>query len=360
MLAVITGRADLLLRRACDGVDGSIQDGRDDLEAIALAAADAAAMLRRLNDPAKPLPPENCNLEREVRRVALLVTPPGGERWDRSGKGEGRPLELAVNRDLYAALPGQVVREVLTNLFVNALEAMPETGGISVTSAERDGRVLLLVADEGPGLAPGLAADLFSPGVSGHGRSGRGLGLAGCRDLLVRQGGSLEFRDDRGPGAVFEIDLPLGKSEPGKAEPAGTGRPVEAAADEIRVLVVDDEPEVRAVLTDLLGAMGCRVSVARDASSGREIHAAETFDLVLLDLTLPDGGGLELAGELRAADPVSAIVAITGVDRESALDGADPATVDLKATKPLGYDELLELVNRGARLARERRRTKEA
>ena len=86
------------------------------------------------------------------------------------------------------------------------------------------------------------------------------------------------------------------------------------------------------MLIDLLGTMGCRVSVARDAATGREVHAAEDFDVVLIDLTLPDGTDLELAAELRRGrSGFAALVVMTGVDRARPSRGRTRPIVDLGA-----------------------------
>jgi CheY-like chemotaxis protein len=260
-----------------------------------------------------------------------------------------------VDPDLVARVPGQVLREVLVNLFLNALEAMPERGGLTVSAAARDDRVVLTVADEGPGLAPEDAERIFAPGATGHDDPARGTGLAGCRQLLAAVGGRLSFVPDAGPGAVFELDLPAG-TPPARTEPAA--EPLVAGAAPA-VLVIDDEPPVRAMLVDLLGEMGCRVSGARSLRTGREVFAAESFDVVLLDVSLPDGSGLDLAAELRRLDPAVALVAMTGLDREAALAGADRHGVDLEAVKPLTWDGIRDIVNRGAALAEARRRTGE-
>lgn len=352
MLTVITGRADLLLQRDPTG------PRRTELEAIALAAADAGAMLERLAGPGPAVKDAVCRVRDECRHAALLVRPPEGGVWsDPSDPGpRGRILDVRVAGDLAAAVPGQVLREVLVNLFLNALEAMPERGGLVLSARARDDRILLRVADQGPGLASCDRERIFAPGASGHDDDARGTGLAGCRQLIEGVGGRLDLVSDSGPGARFELDLPAGSLPAASPEPGAAG----SAEHEPSVLVVDDEPGVRAMLIDLLGEMGCRVSGARSLRTGREVFAAESFEVAFFDLSLPDGSGLDLAAELRRRDPAVAIVAMTGLDRRTALADAPPGCVDLEAVKPLSWDRIRELVNHGVALAAKRRKTGEA
>jgi CheY-like chemotaxis protein len=351
MLAVITGRAELMLHRGGQGLS------REDLETIALAATDAAAMLRRLaGGPAAAFgEPSSCSLADEVRKVGLLVRPPDGKPWADPAPvppEAGRILDIRVAADLRVALPGQVVREVLANLVLNALEAMPSGGGLVITGARQGSRVTLEVADEGPGLDPDAAVRIFQPCATGHNQPGRGTGLPGCRHLLEGLGAGLELVAGKGPGAVFRLDMTAAKALPEAsvlAEPAAPG-------DGPAVLVVDDEPGVRGMLIDLLGEMGCQASAARNAASARDTFVPGRFAVVLLDQSLPDGTGRELAELMRVRDPFVALVLMTGLDRAEEIERNETGPVDLTAVKPLTWDTIRRLVDQGAALNERRRK----
>ncbi len=357
MLAVIMGRAELLQQRE------KLDSRREDLTAIILAAGDAAAMLKRLQ---RGLPPPQgqgdqaaVNLREAARAVSLLIRPEGTERWSSPDEDPGRRswvFDLGVPAGLFTSVPGQVVREVLSNLLVNALDVLPDGGRISVGAVADDGRVVLTIADNGPGLDKETAHRIFEPGFTSSGGEFRGIGLAGSRQLLKCFDGRLDVGPDQGPGAQFLLNLPRMEPAPEKAGTETSGADgQELRAVSFPVLVVDDEPAVRDMLSDVLTELDCRVTVVRDASSALDRFVPGEFGLALVDQSLPGRSGLELAALLRERDPCLVVVLITGWGQEETLAAADPAFVDLTATKPLEWTRIIELLDKGERLNRQRR-----
>jgi len=357
MLAVIMGRAELLQQR-------EVSDSRrEDLGAIILAAGDAAAMLKRLQ---RGLPPPQgqgdqaaVNLREAAQAVSLLIRPEKTRRWAQPEDDPGPQswvFDLAVPADLFTSVPGQVVREVLSNLLVNALEVLPDGGIIRVDAGADQGRVVMTVTDNGSGLDKETAHRIFEPGFTSSNGEFRGIGLAGSRQLLKCYDGRLDLGPDQGPGAQFQLDLPRveptsGVTESETSRPAGQdSRPIS-----FPVLVVDDEPAVRDMLSDVLTELDCRVTAVPDAKSAIDRFVPGEFGLALVDQTLPGQSGLELAARLREKDPFLAIVLITGWGQEQVLASVDPAIVDMTATKPLEWTRIIELLDRGESLNRQRR-----
>ena len=359
MLAVILGRTELLLMHEEPG------SRRDDLEAIALAACDAAAMVQRLQ---RGLPHDHSdetvpavNLREAVRSVALLIRPRGTGSWAETAEenaGGSWVLETSVPGNLFTTVPGQVVREVLSNLLVNALEVLPDGGRIRVEATTDPERVRLSVADNGPGLDKDTAARIFEPGFSSSGEDFRGIGLAGSRQLLK----CFDARLDLGPrpeiGARFEIDLPRGEGIlPADGDQNSPQMEPGDRPQGFPVLVVDDEPGVRDMLGDVLTELECRVTSFRDAKGALEGFMPGEYGLALLDQSLPGLSGLELAKRLRERDRSLVIVLISGWGQEELLATADPAIVDQTASKPLEWARLNEILDKGSRLYQQRRGT---
>lgn len=329
MLAVITGRAGLLLSQGTD------PRWEPHLRAIALAADDAALMLRRLSVAREEgIPATGAELHDVLEQARLLVWP---------GEDQAYRWLNEVPAGLSAKVPAQVLREVLNNLLLNALAVMPTGGEVRARAIATDGgRVQLSLADSGPGLAAGDEERIFELGVTGSGQTGRGVGLAGCRRLLAGVQGSLTAAARKGQaGTVFTLDLPLGVAPADVVSPAtGTMPPMD-------VLVVDDEAGVREMLVDVLGSLGCRVKAWRDGPAALAGYVPGTAAVALIDRNLPGLDGVELARSLRDNDPCLSIVLMTGWQGSEGEVPPDPASVDQQAAKPLGIARMREILQAG-------------
>ncbi len=335
MLAVITGRAGLLLNQAPDA------DWERHLRAILLASGDAAAMLRRLSPAGGVAVGEGADLRTVAEEAALLFWP-----QEKSAYNWRNEIEPGLG----TTIPAQILREVLANLLLNALAVLPAGGEVTLSAAAGgEGRVRLRVTDNGPGLPPGDPERLFAPGVSGSGETGRGIGLAACRQLLAQAGGRLQADPTGGAGAVFVLDLPRGGAAgAAAAEPLP---PVPA----MTVLVVDDEAGVRDMLSEVLTAWGCRVLAYRDGHSALAGYEPRSAAVALIDRRLPGLGGLELATRLRGTDPCLAVVMMSGWQQADRAPGPDPAVVDQEVTKPLELSRIQAILLAGHDLNQTRR-----
>lgn len=353
MLMVITGRCGLLLKQ---GTDPQL---RRHLLAMEMAATDAAAMLKRLSgagglDEARM----STGLAQVAEEVAGLILPPDGRDWSGPGTGEqeaGWVLERNIPSELHTTVPAQVLREVLSNLLVNALAVLPRGGTITLDacSCADEGRVLLRVEDTGPGVPAEIREQVFQPGFTSSGDSSRGLGLAGCRALLEDFACSLELVSDPGQGAVFQLDLPAaaaGSPEAGGAAPAEANSRLEPA----EMLVVDDEPAVREMLFDLMNELGWQTAIAADAEQALAGFRKDRFPLALIDQTLPGMSGLELASRLREEDPQIVLVLVTGWGNEDIIARAPASGFDFTAEKPLTVDKIRGIIAKAAALLADR------
>lgn len=356
MLAVIRGRAELLLRQPAVPTAP--------LEAILLAARDAAVMLERLRvdacaTAAGPVAVAAADVGLAVDEAAAFALPPDGAWAAAAAKGRWALLNR-VAAGTVAAVPAPVLREVLTNLLLNALRALPDGGVVTVDGGGGDtaipgARLRLRVADDGPGLPGDDPEQVFAVGYSTSGAAGRGVGLAACRQLLAAHDGALTAAARGGPGAVFTLELAAAGLPAAAAAAAATPR-APALPPGLTVLVVDDEVAVRDMLTDVLGELGCRALCYRDGAAALAAVAAGAVSaagIALVDRRLPGLDGGEVAARLRAAQPALAVVAMTGWEGGDALPAAD--TADFALRKPLGVEELAEVLGRAAALHEARR-----
>jgi CheY-like chemotaxis protein len=248
----------------------------------------------------------------------------------------GDEVEVAV--ELGSGLPPVKIdpgrmEHVLVNLAVNARHAMPQGGRLAVRTAAVAGEAphaavpagrwaFLSVADTGVGMDAATLARAFEPFFTTRQvGEGTGLGLAGAYGFVKQSGGYIFAESRPGQGARFTMYLPA-------ALPAEEAAPEEAAAQPATsvargsetVLLVDDEPAVRNVVSGLLHTRGYRVLTAgsgREALALAERHSG-ALDLLLTDLSMPEMGGRELARRLLATRPSLRVLAMSGQRQEGA------------------------------------------
>ena len=351
MLMVITGRAGLLQMRIED------EETLEDLKTIALAAGQAGEILARLSGSGtrrrREVPGD---LRKALDQTAHLACPEGHHTWIITGEIPENPVKgtwhmvLGVPEGLRTVVPQPVLREVLNNLALNALNVMPG-GGQLIASSQRDGdNHVLTLRDTGPGIPLDRRDSIFARGYTTSGDEGRGIGLAFSRDLLERFGASLELcpRDDE-PGACFRLILPVLPSEAEEGLPAAT-RGGSLSPFRPGVLVVDDEVAVREMMGEVLTELGCTACLAGDAKEAMARFAEGDFGMAILDQSLPGLSGLDLADALRRKAPQLVLVLMSGWGQKEILDKARAGVVDLVAEKPLTVDKIAELLDQAGRL----------
>jgi two-component system NtrC family sensor kinase len=202
-------------------------------------------------------------------------------------------LDFAPDFPVLWADPHQL-HQVFVNLIVNAHYAMAHAEPprqLTITARHDPPRatVTIDIADTGPGIPPEVRSHIFEPFYTTKppGR-GTGLGLALCQGIITDHGGTIAVETAPGRGTVFRIELPV-KPQPAAATvaPTAAAQPLRS----LRILVVDDEPDVAAVLADLLAEDGHRVEIAPNGARALERLQAETYDVILSDLRMPELDG---------------------------------------------------------------------
>ena len=349
LLTAVIGNLELLKRYVGEERAGQLLKG-------ALAAAERGATLtQRLLAFAR-------RQRLEPRAVSVAETVAGlTELLDRS-VGPRVRVTTSFPPDLWPVQvdPNQF-ELVLLNLAVNARDAMADGGTLSIMACNEHTHgmgesvvgtaanaplppgdyVRIAVTDTGKGMRPEVLARAAEPFfTTKEVGKGSGLGLAMAHGVAAQSGGTLRIRSAPGQGTTVEIWLPRASETPVAAKPAISGppRPIRAGT---RVLVIDDDPQVRDFVADCLTTAGCQISAVASGAEGLASLERQPFDVVLTDFAMPGMTGTELAAAARAKRPDLPIAIITGYADAQALGTSD----DLPFLyKPFSPGELTDCV----------------
>ena len=344
-LSGILARAQLLLADVQD------PDVRRSLRMIEQVALEGAWVVRRFQDfsrtrPARPFQPVDLNqLVEEIANSAR-------SRWSQQLTARGIVGEVRAEIGAVPMVSGDLaeLRQVLTSMALNALDAMPEGGNLTFRTGREAGRVFCQVVDTGIGMSEHTRLHVFDPFFTTKREKGKGFGLSGAYAVVDRHGGQITVESEPGKGAVFTVWLPVAADAveplPTPARPAPTvtppaPKPVPGA----KILVVDDSEEVREVLRELLSRHGYTVVTSPDGESGLVELETRPFDLAMVDLGLPGISGLEVAHRLKIRWPATRVALMTGYGDRMGSEDVKSKGVDFVLAKPFSLDQLRSVVD---------------
>ena len=326
LLAVVSGRLQLLLMRVQDPVL------RKPLETAERAVGDAAEVVRRVLGFAAAQPvPETTRVDlNEVAADVIELTRP---RWQDTAQLRHAMIDIRFEPgdDVVVAGAPAALREVLMNLVLNSLDAMPEGGCLSVRTWTEDGWVYCSVGDTGAGMSADTRQRALQPFFTTKGPKGVGLGLSVSLGVIQRHRGEMEIQSAEGRGTVVTLRIP----RPGVTPPPDTIPLTPSPAAPLKILIVDDEPAVLEALADTLAEDGHTVL---SAGGGREalavLDGGERVDLVITDLGMPGMTGWEVARALRTRQPDLPVGLISGWTNSADFSAEEASHVAFVVAKP--------------------------
>jgi two-component system NtrC family sensor kinase len=241
---------------------------------------------------------------------------------------------------------------VVVNLISNAHQAMrltPSPRRLTLTTrvSPRSGRVVLEVADTGPGVPPEIQSRIFEPFFTTKALGqGTGLGLSLCYGIVAAHRGSIVVETEPGHGAVFRVELPV--KAPSAVAPEARVAEVLPVLPGKRILVVDDEPRVLDVVADILSRDGHRVEKAADGVQALDKLREGSYDLILTDIRMPELDGPSLYRELERRDPrlCRRVIFLTGDMLNAETREFLEQTGAPRLMKPFPLEELRRAVRR--------------
>jgi signal transduction histidine kinase/DNA-binding response OmpR family regulator len=330
------------------------EQGRNYLVTIRRAIEGVTQTVMRMREFCRPREPllelKRVHLNDLVQQVIDLT----GARW--STLPQERGIVISVELNLADGLPGIMgadseIRDALTNLIFNAVDAMPQGGALSIRTCASsiDGSsdigdadtVHLEVSDTGIGMDEETKRRCLEPFFTTKGERGTGLGLAMVYGMAQRHEGDVGIDSHPGRGTTVRLSFPVAAARtPTVRLPA-----LRMPASPLRILIVDDDPLLTESLRNVLAGDGHHVTVADGGRAGIDVFAAaqaqgESFAVVITDLGMPYVDGRAVAAAIKSASPTTPVVLLTGWGQRLRSENDVPPNVDRLLDKPPKLNEL--------------------
>jgi PAS domain S-box-containing protein len=333
-LTAILGNTQLLLYTAQD------EELKETLKTIEKVARDSAQTVRRLQDfTRKRVHQELYQLNiNTIIQDAIEITKP---KWKDEAQRKGLNIEMISILGEVSSVGGNAseMREVITNMIFNAIEAMPEGGKIEIQTFQRKERVYVQISDTGIGMAEEVNKKVFEPFFTTKPFNHTGLGLSMSYGIIKRFGGEIEVESKVGQGTTFTIILPIGGEKEEVVFPKTIKKGMKA-----RILVIDDEESVRSVLARTLSQVKHEVTVAENGEEGIRLFKEKEFDIVLTDLGMPGMSGWDVCRMIKQIRPRTPVGMITGWGLELSKGKMEEYGLDFLISKPFEFNQILKAV----------------
>ncbi|HEX3775834.1 MAG TPA: PAS domain S-box protein [Polyangiaceae bacterium] len=311
---------------------------REALEQINVAAQRAAALTRQLLIFARKelVDPKVIDLNLLVENLAKLLRRVVGEDIIVSLEIGAEPAPVTID-------PVQC-EQLLMNLAVNARDAMPGGGSLSISTSQTSERVQVRVQDSGIGMPESVQARAFEPFfTTKDAGKGTGLGLSTCLAIVRRAGGTIQIESAPGRGTTFQIELPRARVNAEVAAPEQSS--IMPRGDET-VLLIEDDAFVRQLTARILRQQGYHVLVATQAEEALQLAADQTtrIDLFLSDVVMPGASGPSVIEQLSAERPRAKVLFVSGYPGEDVTSRGVNATSFPFLAKPYSSEQLAQRV----------------
>ena len=342
MLAIIAGNIDLI----------EIEEDKDKIlkkvQIIKKTALGSAKTIKRLQKYARTkndaLQSQTINFNSLVRDAIEISTP----MWKDSPQEKGFSVEIVdtlTEEEPIVLGDDTDLREAIINMIFNSVDAMPQGGKIDIVTYAKNESVYLELSDNGTGMTEETKDRIFDPFFTTKGITHGGLGMSMLYGTIKRHNGSVDIKTTPGQGTTFTIVLPKGKE---KIEKRSEKSNHAFKAEEANILIIDDEPQIGAVLSEILSHQGHQTSVFDNGKDGIDALKNGSYEILITDLGMPDLSGWEVINIARQIEPGVISGVITGWDISEAE--AKQKGVDFLITKPFESSQIIQAVANAVKL----------
>ena len=342
MLAIIAGNIDLI----------EIEEDKDKIlkkvQIIKKTALGSAKTIKRLQKYARTkndaLQSQTINFNSLVRDAIEISTP----MWKDSPQEKGFSVEIVdtlTEEEPIVLGDDTDLREAIINMIFNSVDAMPQGGKIDIATYAKNESVYLELSDNGTGMTEETKDRIFDPFFTTKGITHGGLGMSMLYGTIKRHNGSVDIKTMPGQGTTFTIVLPKGKE---KTERASEKSSHSIKTEEANILIIDDEPQIGAVLSEILSHQGHQTSVFDNGKDGIDALKNGSYEILITDLGMPDLSGWEVINIARQIEPGVISGVITGWDISEAE--AKQKGVDFLITKPFESSQIIQAVANAVKL----------
>ena len=271
-------------------------------------------------------------------------------KWKAQALAAGRNISIQKELEkVEVCISPSKVREILVNLFFNAIDAIQESGEITLRSRSESSVGVIEIRDTGSGMSESVRQKCMEMFFSTKGSDGTGIGLGVVHAIVKKHRGSIKIESQEGSGTTVALRFPLARANNEGNQMRSKGEGIFHSNFKVRILnilLVDDEKSNADILAELLSKDGHQVI---RASNGRDAFVAflsESIDLVITDLAMPHVNGAQLTRAIRQRDWNGPIIMITGFADQIKSQSSQPEGISALLGKPVNYLELRETVSK--------------
>ncbi|MCI0531357.1 MAG: GAF domain-containing protein [candidate division Zixibacteria bacterium] len=332
ILGSILGRAQILLKATAE--PNLVRS----LKIIEKSALDGAETVKRIQEFTRAHK-ESIMTPVDLNKIVEEAIEQTKNKWKDQAAQKGIKIEIIKELSEVGPVNGIAfdLREVVANLIVNGVDAHTQNGAITLTTVQDQENVWLRVGDTGKGMPEAIRKRIFDPFFSTKVVRGTGMGLSVVYGIVSRHKGEISIESEEGKGTTITVKLPLLGSVSAEPQKPKASKKLDR---KIRILVVDDDENIRGILNDILSLDGHTVTGVESGIKAIEVFTPEQFDLVITDLGMPGMSGWEVAEGIKAKASNIPIVLISGWGSQIDQRRLDESKADFMLGKPFNIEEI--------------------